>query len=223
MLLHNRIELSSTTTDDAGAFVPADSPDVLNDIVDDTIDLALWHRPVPPELDAWIRALPAGQLPVTHEVVAPNEVAARVRAACREAGHDGDDPVRMLAQDIAGLAGRFCRVAGLAEVDLRLAAIHHDACKRFHRDRMPLRLIATYRGPGTELVPQDHAADALNRQADYDGPLHVVEHGTVALFRGSAAGDVGVVHRSPPITGMGISRLLLCLSTPFQSIFTGSD
>jgi len=195
----------------------ANEPDVLAGAARGTADLALWHRPAAPARERWLDTLPGDRLPTMRTEASPGAVRALVLEACTEAGHGATDPVvAALAADIADLAGRVCRLAGTAAADLRLDAIDHDACRRFHRDRVALRLVATYRGPGTQLVPPEHAAEALRLQGDYRGPLHDLDRRTVALFRGSADGGAGVVHRSPPVSGRGMTRLLLCLSVPFR-------
>ena len=179
-------------------------------------DLALWRLPPRPALERWLDALPPEELPRVHDEVPADAAAALVLAACNTVGHEAGDTAGLLAGEIGQLVLRFAQLGGLRTIDLRLNAIDHDACRLFHRDRVALRLITTYRGPGTQLVPPGHAADALRGQARYEGPLHGVERRTVALFRGSAEGEAGVVHRSPPLRGLGITRLVLCLSVPFR-------
>ena len=59
----------------------------------------------------------------------------------------------------------------------RLEVVTTDACRRFHLDRVPARLLCTDRGPGTE--------DGLARG---DGSVEVVSRmgaGDVCLLRGS--------------------------------------
>lgn len=207
----------ATPADDAAWRVVGDHPDVLAGAVLGMTDLALWRPAARLGLDRWLDALRPEQLPEAHDVVTPEAARAMVLAACREAGHAAEGPAGRLAAEIGGLAQRFGRLGGLDAVDLRLKPIDHDACRRFHRDRVALRLIATLRGPGTEIVPPAHAEEALRLQEDYRGPREHLERGTVALFRGSVEADTGVVHRSPPVAGLGITRLLLCLSVPFRT------
>jgi hypothetical protein len=94
------------------------------------------------------------------------------------------------------------------------------ACRRWHRDCVPLRLICTCRGPGTLWMPPPLGPWAL-AQADDDleQQAHVFEAGDVALFKGCGwAGqthDNGIVHRSPRIEGTGQTRLVLVLD-PLQ-------
>ena len=80
---------------------------------------------------------------------------------------------------------------------------------------MPLRLICNYRGPATQWVPPEAREVALAALRDYAGPLRELPRFAAALSKGALApGQVGVVHRSPPIAGTGQTRLFLCLNEP---------
>jgi hypothetical protein len=107
------------------------------------------------------------------------------------------------------LIERFAALAGSPEVDVRIQHIRNNACKKFHRDYVRLRLICCYHGPTTEWVPSDHAEDALDCQEAYAGPLNHFPRFAVAMFKGH---EQGVVHRSPAIVGTGKTRFLLCLN-----------
>ena len=106
-----------------------------------------------------------------------------------------------LAADAAMLADRFATIARCAEIALRLELVEGDACRRFHADYVWLRLITTYVGPGTQWII-DGAGDPMVRE---------VATGHVALFKGRCPGPVGILHRSPPITGTNLKRLLLVI------------
>jgi hypothetical protein len=55
----------------------------------------------------------------------------------------------------------------------------------------------------------------LREQRSYHGPIQELAEGTVAVFKGRYADrEGGVVHRSPPIRGSGITRLVLTLNLP---------
>ncbi len=115
--------------------------------------------------------------------------------------------------DIAHLATRFARLARVDHVDVKLEAIDHDSCWRFHRDHVGLRLNATYRGPGTQWVLPRLAAQALRAQTRYPGATNELPRFAAGLFKGvRRAGKDAVVHRSPPIAGAGLTRLFLCLN-----------
>jgi hypothetical protein len=186
---------------------------VLDEIADESVALTVWTRQVAAELADWLDALPPEHLPDGRFVCEPGEVAARLAVLCDQAGL-GDGRARaLLIGDIAGLAARFAAIAGVARVDLRLEALVHDSCWRFHRDFVGLRLNATYRGPGTQWPPLHLAARALRSQRRYRGALNELPRFAVGLFKGERrAGAAAILHRSPPIAGSGVTRLFLCLN-----------
>ncbi len=196
--------------------VTGTDPGVLAQAAHGGAELAVWRRATRPEFDAWLDALARERLPRCHAEVVAGNAESLVLSACREVGLEAEGPAAVLAADMAELARRFCRLSGLTTVDLRVEPIDHDACRFFHRDRVALRMVATYRGPGTQIVPGERADEALRLQGEYDGPLEHLQRGSIALFQGSARGDTGVVHRSPPMAGLAGTRLLLCLSVPFR-------
>jgi hypothetical protein len=123
-----------------------------------------------------------------------------------------------LVADMVDLISRFSRLIGKDRLRLRLDAVDDNACRRFHRDCVPLRLLTTYRGPGTDWVRPDCADLALAQPANYAGPIEHLATYDVVLFKGCGfpgkIHDRGIVHRSPPIAGSGSTRLLLCLDVP---------
>ncbi|MGQ0583892.1 MAG: DUF1826 domain-containing protein [Reyranella sp.] len=186
---------------------------VLARIADAGVTLAVWRRPAPPGLATWLDTLPAERLPEGHFVGPAACVPARLAALCNLVELAEGAERRALIDDIAQLARAFAALAGSPDVDLRLEAVDHDSCWRFHRDHVGLRLNATYRGPGTQWPPPDQAARALRAQRRYRGPLNEMPRFAAGLFKGvPRAGAGAVVHRSPPVAGSGQTRLFLCLN-----------
>ena len=186
---------------------------ILDGISDAGVALAVWTRRAPPGLAAWLDALPPERLPDGRFVCELEKVPARLAVLCDQVGL-ADGPARaLLIDDIAGLAASFARIAAARRIDLRLEALDHDSCWRFHRDRVGLRLNATYRGPGTQWPPLELAARALRAQRRYRGALNELPRFAAGLFKGERrAGPAAILHRSPPIAGNGITRLFLCLN-----------
>ena len=117
--------------------------------------------------------------------------------------------------DVIRITELFMRTMETDVVDIRLEAIGHDSCWKFHRDQVPARLLTTYRGPGTEWVHPQDGDTAIAEQKSFPGPIENLPTHHVGLFKGGLAEDgTGIVHRSPPIIGTGVSRLLLCLNLP---------
>lgn len=179
------------------------------------VDLAIWVRSPPSKFTTWLSALTFEQLPDIRILVKPDaliETLGRYLDKCQMPSGDMRD---FLIADINDLVNTFADVTGTDAVDMRLERIVHDACWRFHKDRVETRLLVTYLGPGTEWVTMDHAEAAVAEQNHYAGPIESLRAFDVGLFKGSEAEEGGgVVHRSPPIMELGLTRLLLCLNTP---------
>ena len=176
------------------------------------VALALWERSLPADLARWVEGL--AQLPEGHLLAGHPELRAAVASIVEPATRAGPMADR-LVDDVCGLARLFLDLTDAEQVDLRLEAVDDDACAAFHRDCVGLRLITTYRGPGTEWVAPGDAEYALRAQGDCAGAVHAFPEHSVGVFRGcKAQGIEGLVHRSPRIGDSVQSRLLLCLNTP---------
>ena len=108
------------------------------------------------------------------------------------------------------------------KVTLRLETTDSDGCRRFHTDRTHLRLLSTYRGPGTEWLTDAQ----VDRDAHYGGGSNgeILCYGKpselhpywVDILKGTAFpgnAQQGLVHRSPPIAHSGHVRVLLYLDS----------
>ncbi len=120
-----------------------------------------------------------------------------------------------LTHDVFRWVELFADITDANTVGLRLVQLTSAMCPRFHVDRMELRLVLTYRGPGTEFVEQ--AALEPHRARANDeieaGAVQRAGTGDVVLLKGEVwplnAGR-GAVHRSPAATP-GSPRLVLTL------------
>ena len=199
----------------AADVVVGDDAGMLTAVARRDVGLAVWCRQVESDLAAWIDGLAPAALPTARLLLRPDAARRAVTRLLSEAQGAAVPQQAALASDIARLVQGFAELSGVRLVDLRLEAVSHDACWRFHYDRVRLRLACTYRGPATQWVPIAARERALTAQRRYDGPLHELPRFAVALFKGAlAAGEVGVVHRSPPLAGSGQTRLFLCLNEP---------
>lgn len=111
-----------------------------------------------------------------------------------------------LTADIVQLAERFAALMAVPNVRLRLERIETDACRKWHLDYTDLRLVVTYRGPGTQF------------RLSEAGAIEQIAEQQVALFKGRDFGaqHAMISHRSPPIAGTGIVRLVLVIDTPLR-------
>jgi hypothetical protein len=179
------------------------------------VELAVWQRDPDPVWAGWLGSMPPDTWPACRLDVAPRDAAATLDTTLEAGGTPAGPERQAFAADVARLAALFALLAQAPRVRLRLEAITGDSCRRWHRDCVPLRLICTYRGPGTQRVPPAMGDDVLSRPDDDAVQALSLRAADVALFKGCGwpgqPHDDGVVHRSPRISGTGVARLVLVL------------
>lgn len=132
----------------------------------------------------------------------------------------------LLATDIGTLNQIYCDLLGCPGAGVRLEVVAGAMCPRFHVDRVGIRMLCTYRGPGTEWL-DDRDADRrlLGRGAEGASDeasglmldpkaVQVVPTFAIALLKGSLwQGNVGrgIIHRSPAVADMESPRVLLAI------------
>ena len=88
-------------------------------------------------------------------------------------------------------------------------------CPRWHVDRVPIRMLCTYTGPGTEwLENQEVDKTKLSEPAIANGASQRAEIGEVVLLKGALwQGNTGfgAIHRSPAPASVEERRILLTL------------
>ena len=156
--------------------------DVLNRIGEPAMDLVIWERRLPPDLQTWLVSLRVDQLPCGRMLVGRTDIRDALDALFASSGTPDGPPANALLHDIVDVAERFAAVAECDPIDIRLDVVDHDACWKFHRDNVDLRLLTTYVGPGTQYVTPGNAERAIDRQKAYDGPIEHVPEQAVALF-----------------------------------------
>ncbi len=183
------------------------SADVLGDIARPGVELAGWQRGPDPAWADWLAAMRNDDLPACRLELAPDDAARALNDHFDACGTPTGEPRDAFVADVAGLVACFAGLAATRTVRLRLDPIAGDACRRWHRDCVPLRLICTYLGPGTVWVPPAWSDAVLARLDDEAPQAMVFDTGDVALFKGCGwpgqAHDGGIVHRSPRIAGTG--------------------
>ena len=179
------------------------------------VELAVWSRNLSENFQSWINQINPINLPDLRLLLRPEDLVTALTPLLNGCGLPHGEMRDYLVEDIDRLVRAFSDISGSEYVDVRLERVTNDACWKFHRDCVEARLITTFRGPSTEWVQHFHAAEALEKQKDYQGPLEQFDLFDVAFFKGSCAGSgSGIVHRSPPILGTDQTRLILCLNQP---------
>ncbi len=115
--------------------------------------------------------------------------------------------------DMSNLCKIFCKFIGEDKISFWIGT--KRGCKRYHVDMVPFRLLVTYAGQGTELLP-DYAA---NREAFVQGKpnnkivkdksaLKFINKWDIGIFRG---GKEGILHRTPDSALNANSSILMRL------------
>ncbi|MGC0155055.1 DUF1826 domain-containing protein [Chromobacterium vaccinii] len=187
-------------------------------IFDAGVELCLYRRPPIADIAGYLRRAGRDGLPGLgwRRVLTPGEAIDAPLA---------DLPGReALYADIAWLCDLYATLTGCDRVGARLEVLSGAMCPRFHVDRIGLRLLCCYQGPGTEWLP-DAAADRVRLGAGARG-LSDAQSGlirdaaaigrappfSVLLLKGAEwpGADSGVIHRSP-VPRAGEPRVLLAL------------
>ncbi|GAA5164362.1 DUF1826 domain-containing protein [Viridibacterium curvum] len=132
----------------------------------------------------------------------------------------------VLKDDVRFLVELYCELMGCARAGVRLEVLDKAMCPRLHVDRTGIRLLCTYRGPGTEWLDERHAdrrflgaaaqglADEASGLITAAQAIHSVPPFAVALLKGESwqgnAGH-GLIHRSPAVKPEAMPRVVLSL------------
>ncbi|MET0341374.1 MAG: DUF1826 domain-containing protein [Polyangiales bacterium] len=141
----------------------------------------------------------------------------------RRALRDAFSVVPGLAEDVGTAVELLADLTDASVIGIRLARVQHAMCPRLHVDRVTLRSVITYVGPGTEFVDSSLFDRGLLAAAAGLSP-EVTEAGSAARIEQAATGEVvflkgerwpgnagkGAVHRSPPASREA-PRLVLTL------------
>lgn len=127
-----------------------------------------------------------------------------------------------LIEDVALLSKLFYEVTQSKTIRLYFALVDNDMCRRFHTDINDVRLLCTYKGPGTVCLKNSDVAESLldeamnNPELIPEDELFRAVTGHVLFLKGALhpnAGDKAVLHRSPVLSESREKRILLRLDT----------
>ncbi|MEM8571133.1 MAG: DUF1826 domain-containing protein [Pseudomonadota bacterium] len=184
----------------------ADDPASLDVIHETGCDAVIWQRQTPPEVQAWIDHLDPGLLPKGRVIVRPGAVRDVVEHYCMQARTPAGPERAWLVQDIDTMARTVSGHFAADFLRLRLDVVTHNACRKFHKDAVPARLVCTYRGTGSQYGISESGEDPKR--------IFTVPTGAPILLRGTPSPEwpaSGLLHRSPPIEGTGETRFVLVI------------
>lgn len=191
------------------------APDVLSHIYNDDITIAIWLRSLSDNIAAYVQALLQSPQKISLKLVAtPHKLQQELQRIFPEIISANDNPFthHELLRDINELLEMFSCLFDVPTIGLRINTLERSMCPRFHVDHVPVRLVTTYGGAGTQWLPaayadcrklgpnasgvmDEHSGIICNAQA-----IQQLNTGDVALLKGENwAGNEGrgLIHRSP--------------------------
>ena len=193
-----------------------ETPLALADILEDGVNLAVWQRQLPLHIAEFGALLVALDEPLADSMVielnsedaTPNLQG--LASSCRDLeGYDG------FVADVSWLVSAFACLLGAKRIGVRLRLLDKAMCPRFHVDHVPVRLITTYAGIGSQWLREGVMDRRTLSQPDAE-PTERIEQilcGEVAMLKGSKwHGNEahGLIHRSPALEA-DERRLILTL------------
>jgi hypothetical protein len=197
-----------------------DSLDALNDIHLPESSLAVWDRPLLPDIGLELENIGADAFPDIRTRVHAGKAHSELVALIAAQAYDAESAFPYWLADMAALSEIFLSLAGGRPVTARVETLARTGCPRFHVDHSHLRLVCTYRGEGTEWLDDaqlDRAAQAggaPNEEIIRFGKPSRMPTFAVGLMKGSrypGCADAGLVHRSPAVDPGDPARVLFCL------------
>lgn len=206
-----------------GARWCAGSVDVVWMIPDQRHDLSIWERERDLLLEDWLEAHLDSWPNNEHRVDVHR---GQVDVSCLVAHLPECELRARLASDLDAMCHMLIAVAPSpkpARIKIELGKVQDDQCRKFHVDKLRLRVLSTYLGPGTEWICEDSVdrrhvggsaccpADANRAILRDPAGLRRARTGDVLFMKGTAwPGNEarGLVHRSPSIAGRGVTRLV---------------
>ena len=198
--------------------VQGETPRALTQVLDDGVNLAVWQRQLPAHIADFGRLLLSLNEPLAESLVLelPSDDTEPNLHGLASGFSDLEGYEGFIA-DVSWLVSAFACLLGAKRVGLRLRVLDKAMCPRFHVDYVPVRLITTYCGIGSqwlkegamdrrqlgkaEIEPQDNAL------------IQQIACGEVALLKGEkwhGNEGFGLIHRSPQLAS-GERRLILTL------------
>ena len=185
--------------------VQGDTPKTLTGILDDGVNLALWQRQLPAHIADFGRLLLSLNEPLAESLSLemPSEEAEPNLHGLASGFSDLEGYEGFIA-DVSWLVSAFACLLGAQRIGLRLRVLDKAMCPRFHVDHVPVRLITTYAGIGSQWLKEG----AMDRrqlgkpeaEPQDDSLIQQITSGEVALLKGEkwhGNEGFGLIHRSP--------------------------
>ncbi|MCM8741677.1 DUF1826 domain-containing protein [Pseudomonas koreensis] len=194
------------------------TPKTLTRILEDDVNLAVWQRQLPLHIADFAELLLSLNEPLAESlcIELPDEDTDPDLGALAAGFRDLEGYEGFIA-DLQWLVSAFACLLGARRVGLRLRVLAKAMCPRFHVDHVPVRLITTYGGIGSQWLKEGVMDREQLGQANAEprdmANVQQLQSGDVALLKGEkwhGNEGFGLIHRSPQ-PAAGERRLLLTL------------
>lgn len=203
----------------SGSAIESPELEHLVGILDPHVHVAIWRRPIDGRIVQLLQHAESAFGGRSHRVARIAEagfaahVAELVPAAARRVDPHG---AAALAADAVAVCELFAELVAADELLVSFEEPDSRTCPRFHVDRVGIRLLVTYLGPGTEWLADEHVdrswlGDAGHGRLDEEtgvmlpgAEIRQAPPFAVVLLKGQAwpgAQGRGAVHRSPDPAG----------------------
>lgn len=195
-----------------------DSPDILSEVLRDGVNLTIWQRQLPLDVQGFANSLLALGEPLAEFLcVELQDMDDTPRLPSLAAGFGDLEGHQEFVADVTWLVRAFACLVDARRIGLRLRRLDRAMCPRLHVDHVPLRLVTTYAGAGSQWLSEGVIPRACLGDPSAELP-EVMDNqqlaaGHVALMKGEKwLGNEGrgIIHRSPQLAS-GESPLLLTL------------
>lgn len=198
--------------------VHGESPQVLARILEDGVNLAVWQRRLPVHIAEFAQLVLALNQPLAESITLemPTEDSVPNLQGLAVGFSDLEGYAGFIAE-LSWLVSAYACLLGAQRIGLRLRVLDKAMCPRFHVDHVPVRLISTFAGAGSQWLAEEvmDRRQLGNPAAEPLDPtlIQQIGCGEVALLKGErwrGNEGQGLVHRSPAL-GAGERRLILTL------------
>lgn len=194
------------------------TPEALAKILEDDINLAVWNRQLPVHIADFGSLLLSLNEPLAEALsldMRSDEAEPNLQGLA--SGFSDLEGYEGFIADVSWLVSAFACLLGAKRIGLRLRALDKAICPRFHVDHVPVRLITTYAGIGSQWLKEGAMARQQLGKPDAepqdDSLIQQIASGDVALLKGEkwhGNEGFGLIHRSPHLAP-GERRLILTL------------
>ncbi|RMM78456.1 hypothetical protein ALQ75_03201 [Pseudomonas savastanoi pv. glycinea] len=194
------------------------TPEVLSEILQDDVNLAVWQRQLPAHIEDFGALLLSMGEPLAESMplqVRGGEVEPDLTTLAR--GYSDLQGYQGFIADVSWLVSAYACLLGAECVGLRLRVLDKAMCPRFHVDHVPVRLITTYGGVGSQWLHEDvmdrKQLGRLDAEPTNAADIQQINSGEVALLKGErwhGNEGFGLIHRSPQLL-RNERRLILTL------------